>query len=578
MDDELPRWRKWLRGALRIGGLAALASLIAEFGFDLSGATKSVLHAVDVAVFAIFVADVLAKIIVGGEPVRRHWLELLLVALMVASIFWAAAFTSGRTLTRIYIVAMQLYLFVRLLLELARANEKLSAKAARPEWLLLGSFLLLIGAGTALLMMPKCRAEGAAPWRFVDALFTSTSAACVTGLTVRDTGSEFSMRGQAVVLGLIQLGGLGIVTIAMFITFLQRRRLELREMTLVRDMLNVQALGSLGRFLGYMLVITLVAELSGAAILYHATGKAWWSIFHSISAFCNAGFALDRDSLVPCARMPQILLTVAGLIVLGGIGFPVLLDLLSFELQSLPFVRRLRSTLRGGPEDRPPSRLSLHTKLALAATALLIVGGAALFHISEAKGVLAAQSPPEQVMTSLFQSVTTRTAGFNTVDIAALKDPTLLLFIVLMLIGASPVSTGGGMKTTTAAVLLLTVGAMIKNREPVEAFGRTIPRRIVNAAVAIVSMYVVATLVVTTLLLATQPQGKFLSLLFEAVSALGTVGLSAGGTSTLDDTGRLVICAAMFVGRVGPLAILWTFLSRPPGLQYEYPEEPVVVS
>jgi trk system potassium uptake protein TrkH len=386
------------------------------------------------------------------------------------------------------------------------------------------------------------------------------------------------MRGQAVILGLIQVGGLGIVTIAMFITFLQRRRLELREMMLVRDMLNVQALGSLGRFLGYLLAITLVAELTGAAVLYHATGKAWWSVFHSVSAFCNAGFGLDRDNLVTYARMPQIVLTVAGLVVVGGIGFPVLLDLLSFELQSLPFVRRMRGSLRGGAEERPPSRLSLHTKLALAATALLIVGGAALFHVSEAKGSLAAMTPPEQMMTSLFQSVTTRTAGFNTVDVTALKDPTLLLFLVLMLIGASPVSTGGGMKTTTAAVLLLTVMAMIRNREPVEAFGRTVPRRIVNAAVAIVSMYVVATLLVTTVLLATQPEGRFLTLLFESVSALCTVGLSAGVTSTLDDTGRLVICAAMLVGRVGPLAILWSFLSRPPGLQYEYPEEPVIVS
>ncbi len=580
-----------LRWSLRACAPIALLSLLVEFGWPLKSWVVSGLHGIDLVIMAVFVGDVLLRTATASDRrahIRRHWLELLLIALLAVHAVGFAIFASGM-LIRLYVVGVQIYLVASLLLKGIAAQEELTHRALRPNVLLLGSFLLLIVAGTLLLMLPLAHGTtpqgGRVTWRWVDALFTATSAACVTGLAVKDTGGDLSFRGQAVLLGLIQVGGLGLVTLTMLVSFLRHRSFQLRQMTLVRDVMNVNAIGGLGRLLAVAALSTVLVELIGAVLLFHARSdiphlgdRAWWSLFHSVSAFCNAGFSTDATNLEPYAARPGVLLPLAGLIIVGGLGFPVVVDLLRFELRTLPFIRRFRWKL-AARDTAAPSRLSLHTKLVLVTNGVLIVVGMLLFFAAESQAPTLRGMPRDgQMVNSFFQSVTTRTAGFNSVSMGALQLPTILLFLVLMAIGASPVSTGGGIKTSTAAVMLLTVRSMIRGRDHVEAFHRTIPRRFVNGAVAVIAFYVCSVLGITTILVLVQPSLPFMSVLFESVSAVSTVGLSTGITPGLNDAAKVTLCLAMFIGRVGPLAILWSVMAQAPALRYEYPEEAVIVS
>jgi potassium uptake TrkH family protein len=572
--------RAVLSGLMPAAAAAALTSLVAEFGWPLAPRTLAILHGVDFAVAGLFALNAIVQLADARDRrahLRRHWPEFLLVVAFVIPFFAAL----GSALVRAYIVITQVYLVGAVVLGAVRANERLTSRRVRPALMLVGSFVLVIAIGTGLLLTPNARTT---TWTFVDALFMSTSAACVTGLAVRDIGTELTFKGQLVILGLIQVGGLGIVTIAMFVTYLSRQSMRVHQMTAVRELLSAQSMGELGRMLTYTIALTLGVEAAGAALLYAARPdldagpRLWWAVFHSVSAFCNAGFSLDATSLVAHRNSIPILGTVAFLIVVGGIGFPVLLDLLRFEVGSIGSLRLARwwPTAEFGPR----SRLSLHTKIVLGTTSLLLVAGAAFFYAAEANHVLAGRSGRERFLASLFQSITTRTAGFNTVDIGALQLPTLLLFVVLMAIGASPASTGGGIKTSAVATIWLAIRTMIRSRDRVEVFGRTIPRPVVDTAFSVAALYGMAVVVTTGLLLATQSHKDvgFLRVLFESVSALSTVGLTMNFTTCLNDFGRIVISCAMLVGRVGPLAILWSLMARPPAARYEYPEEPIVVS
>ncbi|MBI3098136.1 MAG: hypothetical protein HYY93_07825 [Planctomycetes bacterium] len=576
------------RWIVRIAAAAALTSMVIEFGFPVSDETRLLLHTVDVAVVAVFVADVGRRAMRAPDRrafLRGRWIEVLLVGLLAVEAVGLPVFVSGEDLARLYLVGAQVYILARLLIEVARANERIAARAVRPSWVLAGSFLVLILIGTGLLLLPNCRAPGAAPWSVLDAFFTSTSAACVTGLNVRNIGAELTRRGQLVLLVIIQLGGIGLPVLAMFASYFHRQSLRLHQKVMLREMMSVETVGNLGQFLGTTLTVTALAEALGAALLFHAlegSGMAtmdrlWWSVFHSVSAFCNAGFALPGDSLMGYSGRPAILLPVMGLIIVGGLGFPVIFEILRYDVLSTPLIRRLRRTLRARETGSIP-RLGLHARLVLTATAVLIVVGGMVVFVFESRFALFSLDPAQQVWAGVFQSVTARTAGFNTLDVGRLQIPTLLFLMLLMAIGASPVSTGGGVKTSAAAVLFFTVRAMVRGRDSVDAFGRSIPRAVVNASVAVSVLYGVALFVLAGLLAATQPGLRFLDLLFEGVSALSTVGLSTGVTTSLDGIGRLVLCAAMFVGRVGPLAIFWTIVARPPALRYQYPEESVVVS
>ncbi len=447
----------------------------------------------------------------------------------------------------------------------------MKASGPAPLRLLLGSFAALIAAGAVLLLLPWATPPEN-PIGVIDALFTATSAVCVTGLIVRDTGSEFTRFGQAVILALIQFGGVGIMTFSVLAFSTLRRRLSIVDRALVR-----QTLAGAGDWveirplLATVFKFTLAAEALGAALLFArwqpefgAGAAAWYAVFHAVSAFCNAGFGLWRNSLMEWRGDVVVNVVVMALIVLGGLGFLVV-----YEAVSLRFQRR---------------RLSVHSRLALTTTAALIVAGAAVFAVLERDASLAELPRSERVLASFFQSVTCRTAGFHTLEPASLAPATLFFMMILMVIGGSPSSTAGGIKTTTFAVLVLTAVNRLRRRAHVNVYNRTLsPASVANAlSLALAAgATLVAGLFVLLLLespdVSAERHGVFIGYLFETVSALGTVGLSTGATPTLTPASRVLIAILMYVGRLGPLTVAGALAREDQITDWQYPEEEVLV-
>lgn len=426
----------------------------------------------------------------------------------------------------------------------------------RPELLLTVSFAGAIFVGTVLLSVPAA-VNGEAPLALIDAFFTAVSATCVTGLVVVDTATTFSGFGEVVVLVLIQLGGLGMMTFSTAALVVLQRRLSLRFERSVSDLFVSWEGSSPARAVRHILLITLVVEGLGALLLAarfstaygESIGPALWrGLFTAVSAFCNAGFALQSDSLVQYQSDAFVILVVATLIFLAALGPVVLLAI---------------AESRAGRSI--PVRLMLVTS-----TALVVVGTGA-FAAFEWSGVLEPLALPERLTNALFQSVTLRTAGFNSVDIQDLKPQTQAFMLVMMFIGGSPGSTSGGIKTTTFAVILLSVAATVRGRAAVVYRSRRISHDTFYRATAILVFGASSVFVLWSALLLTQPVGP-LAALFETVSALGTVGLSTGVTGHLDEVGKLLVSLGMFAGRLGPLTVLLLFASgrRPP--RWRYPE------
>jgi len=423
--------------------------------------------------------------------------------------------------------------------------------------LLLGSFAALITVGTlGLLLLPRVY-EGE-PLGVVDALFTITSAVCVTGLTVVDTGTTFSALGEAWVLLMIQLGGLGILTFAALAAAALAGRSSLAIEEAAAGPASVLPAGGPTALVRVIVVGTLTVEAAGALLLFALflprfgpEGAAWMAVFHAVSAFCNAGFALLGDNLVSFRESPGVLLVVGGLIAIGGIGFPVIED--------------LRHRLRGRRR-----RLTTHTRLTLQTTGVLVVLATLLFLAFERRETLEGLGFGHQLVNALFMAVTPRTAGFNTVDYNGIANPSLLLTIGLMWIGGSPGSTAGGVKTTTVALLGLLLLARLRGERAVSSGGRTIPDETLQRAVglAVGSVLLLASFVFALILtelpgqVVADDRAHFIRLVFEAQSALGTVGLSMGVTPELSSGGKLLVVALMFLGRVGPLAVLGAMAIR----------------
>lgn len=428
------------------------------------------------------------------------------------------------------------------------------AVLASPARLLVASFTAIAVVGWFVLLLPMAStAPGSI--RSLDALFTAVSATCVTGLIVLDTPTDFTWFGQAAILVLIQLGGLGIMTFAAAGAVFLGRRLGVREEALAASLVGGAAVRrDLETALGTVLRVTFWTEGLGAAVLTplflldgDGLGQALWrAVFTSVSAFCNAGFALQTESLVPYQHSPAVLLTVSAIIAVGGLGPLVVV--------ATPILRRGRGTL--------------HAKLVVATTLALLVVPAALFLALEWNGTLGGMNVGDKLVNAWFQSVTLRTAGFNSIDFGALHPATWTVSIVCMFIGGSPGSTAGGAKTTTLAVMVLAVVAAVRGRAEASVFGRRIPHRTVYEATAITTVGVLSAAGALVAMQVTQavPTDRAL---FEVVSALGTVGLTMGATGALDDVGKLLIIACMFAGRVGPLTLFIFLVGRArPGRRY----------
>ncbi len=422
-----------------------------------------------------------------------------------------------------------------------------------PARLLLTTFLGLCAIGTAALLLPGTTTSGSIS--FSSAAFTAVSATCVTGLIVLDTPNDFTLFGQACILVLIQLGGLGIMSISTVALHSLGRRLSLRQERILSSMHGDHEI-SLVESLRRVLRVTFFAEAAGAAILFTLfitsgdpwPDAAWRAVFTAVSAFCNAGFALQSDSLVGYAGQPLVLHVVAVLIVLGGMAPAV----------SVAFFRR-----------RSGGTLDTTARIVLWMTAGLLAAGAVAVLTLEWSNTLGELSVADRLHNAWFQSVTLRTAGFNSIDIGSVSAPALLVMLVFMFIGGSPGGTAGGVKTTTIAVLGLAMWTSIAGRREVVTGRRWLPPALLYRAIAIVGSGILVWIVVVMALLITQPISER-DVVFEATSALGTVGLSTGATAALDDVGRAIIIAAMFLGRVGPLTLFLLLGSdgAPAGIRY----------
>lgn len=438
------------------------------------------------------------------------------------------------------------------------------------ESILALGFLAVILLGTVLLTLPAASRSGKGIGLF-DSLFTATSAVCVTGLVAVDTGTTFSVFGQIVLLILIQVGGLGFMVFATMIMVALGRKISIRGRMLIRESMNGASLSDLGRLTWLYLLLALAIETVGTVLLSIRLVPLlgwkhgiWMALFHAVSAFCNAGFDLfgNYASLTAFSGDPLVLLTVAVLIILGGLGFAVILE-----------------TLRNRHGFRS---LTLHTRIVLLTTLGLVLTGTVFYWLAERSNAetLAGFGEGEKILNAFFQSVTMRTAGFNSFDLSRFRDGSKLFSSVLMMIGASPASTGGGIKTTTFAALVLLMLSVVRGENEVNVARRRLSADIARRALAVAVLFL-TTLVTGTLIISFIENGRFplADILFEASSAMGTVGVSAIGTPNLHPASRAVLLPMMFLGRVGPLTLAFAVAKRQGRIKTlsKYPEERIMI-
>ncbi|MBW7455164.1 TrkH family potassium uptake protein [Paenibacillus sepulcri] len=438
-----------------------------------------------------------------------------------------------------------------------------------PPRILVTGFAFIILLGGLLLSMPFASREGL-PTPFIDAVFTATTATCVTGLVTVDTGSHYSVPGQIIIMMLIQLGGLGFMTMATLFALVLRKRISLKERLILQEAMNQTSMEGIVRLIRKVILYSLTIELVGAVLFAirwsfdMPLGKAvYFGIFHAISFFNNAGIDLFGQFGVPYVSLteyvddPLVNIVTMLLIITGGIGFIVISDLVEY---------------------RNNKKLSLHSKVVLSMTGFLIVFGTVVVFIFEFTNArtLGSLHWGGKILASFFQSVTPRTAGANTLDLASLRQATQFLTIILMFIGASPGSTGGGIKTTTFTTLIGAVIAMIRGREDIVLFRYRLARERIFKALTITLLSLSLVIVVTMVLSTTEDQA-FLKILFETTSAFGTVGLTLGITPELSTVGKIIICLTMFAGRLGPLTLAYALGPRAEKELYRHPEGKIII-
>jgi Trk-type K+ transport system membrane component len=589
-DHQRERLTRALNLITVICGVTALGLLVIMIGWPLSEAWQASAAAVTKTVLTIFVLQEALRF--GLQANRRRYLRgRFLEATLAAAagiellagetlLGWLGQYTPelpASVLTVLYLAGAQLTLVLLVGLRALRRYSVLSSRRLSPGMVFILSFALLITLGTLLLKTPQTTHGSGIGW--VDAMFTATSAVCVTGLTTLDTATAFTRHGQWIILGLIQVGGLGVMTITYFFAYFFAGGVSLRNRIALQDLLSEENLGQIGTVLGVIVGFTLLTELAGAACIHAFLGApettvddpVFFSIFHSVSAFCNAGFSTLGAGLADPALQGRhgVFTVIMLLIVLGGIGFPVIknawLVLLAMLLRAL------------GSDGGARPRLTANSRVVLCTTGILLIGGAVLIWLTEfvfGQG----QSNGAEWFTALFHSVTARTAGFNITATGALLPATAVIMMFLMFVGGSPASTAGGIKTSTLAVAVLAIRQILIGRNDLEAFGRRFSANTGDRALAIILLVVGFITLITISLCALHPELSPADLTFEAVSAVSTVGLSRGITGQLGPLAKLVLIAAMFIGRIGVLLFLLSFIRKRAATGYRLPETSVVLT
>lgn len=459
-----------------------------------------------------------------------------------------------------------------------------------PTQIVILSFALVIAAGTALLSLPAAAATGER-LSIVDAFFTAVSATCVTGLSVVDIGSSLSIFGQLVLLACIQIGGLGLMTFTSIYAVSLGHRLAIADRLAIQSSFHHTPMPNIRPLVMYIVFGTLAIEALAAAALtinwtiqgrFNSLAETiYYAVFHAVSAFCNAGFSLHSDSLAGYNDDAFTLSVISILIIVGGLGFLVGMELMGqFRRKTLNFFSAADSS-----SSIPRTRLSIHTKFVLITSSALLLIGTVSYFILERNGLFAGMSPASAWLNAYFCSVTTRTAGFATVDFGAMSGAALLCTMVLMFIGASPGSTGGGVKTSTFGVLVAYSISRCKGETRLNVFRRTIPQlsidRAAGVVVAAITIIVLGSSVLmgveTYYLTSKESQAHLVSIVFETVSAFGTVGLSIGETPTLSASSKLVVALVMFLGRVGPVTLALAISRRQRTAPFRYAEENLMV-
>ncbi|MDC1141998.1 potassium transporter TrkG [Planctomycetota bacterium] len=597
-DDRVETWRRKYRYVNLAAGVAGLGSFLMYHGGVLTASSSMAIIAITTICLLMLIGETVGVYFASGG-FKEGWkraapdslaiiggiltaLALLLFSPLVLDLLDAAqievaVFALGQ-------VGMMLFTGMRFL----RFVSFMARFVASPLIIFAGSFIAIILTGAGLLLLPGARTIDLS---FVDAIFMATSATCVTGLSTMNIATDLTPFGQGVILILIQIGGLGIMSFAAFFSLFFGRGMGVRDQAAMGEVLNVDLVGTVGKTVGWIFGITICVEALGAFALYghwvDAAGAAlpvglqlYYSVFHSISAFCNAGFSMYSDSMVQYAGEWPVVLSISSLVIVGGLGFTVILDVLTYRPWAHRSLRRVKP-IRRRLKDLSLPRISLQSKFVLSATAVLLLVGTFGFWALEADNTLAGMSVGDQFAASIFQGMTPRTAGFNSVDIGELKPATTFFLILQMVIGASPGSTGGGLKTTTFIVMGLAVLATLRGRNA-EAFGRQLPDQLIRKALVMLVLALVFMNFATLGLMLTERTGAaggqygFEQITFEVVSAFCTVGLTTGITNELTGAGKFIIIACMFVGRVGPLTLVLAIGSRR-AKPFEYPSERVMI-
>lgn len=508
------------------------------------------------------------------DYLKKSWFEGIVIAILVMHfvlyVFFGLDVFNFKEYENAYILCIQLYFFVIMLIEMSKASTFIGKMNISPPVLLMSSFFILIVMGTILLLLPRMTTHHIS---FTDALFTATSASCVTGLTVLSTAHDFTIQGQVVIMILMQLGGMSILSFATFFTtFLSRSYVGLRYQYLVKDMLSANRLSDSFSLLRQIVLATFIIEASGVLMFYmywrttgffEGTGTTFfYSLFHSVSAFNNAGFALwdssFRDVQICNSYFPQTVIMI--LVFLGGIGFVTISEFFN------PMVIRERKKYRW-------KQLSPGTKIVLLTTFGIIIVGTLMFFVLEYNHSLAEKNTLiDKIFASIFQIISGRTAGFNIIDVNAISIPGMMLVMIIIFIGASPGSTGGGIKTTTFFVLMKSVMATIKGKKHIEFDKKTIPFSMVDKAYSIVVLSIGIIFVSIFILALVEPETNLINIMFESISAFTTCGLSTNCQTAFSDAGKLVLIVDMYIGRIGTLTIAYALGQRNKESRHTYPE------
>lgn len=571
---------------LIFSGILSVVALLFEFGFYITPEQFSLIEVFVKSISVFFIAqEILRYVLYSNKQVffKERWFEVILVFLLILQFAYPPLFqlffnylfpnTNAEQLTLAYLAISQFLLFLALLISTMRYNHVLTRVKIQPGAVFALSFAFIIFSGALLLLLPKATNNGIT---FVDALFTSTSCVCVTGLSTVDVFATFTPLGLLIMVGLIQVGGLGVMTLSTFFAFLFAGGLSVRERLFMSDLLSEDSIGEVSGLLLKIATFTIIIEGIGFFFLYTSIGgtffpldhhKFYSSIFHAVSAFCNAGFSNYQNGLMnPLLQSNYVYLSTIGwLIILGGLGFPVLSNLWSY------FKKRKQKGII--------NRLTLTSKLVLITTLCLLIFGAASIWFLELvhNPQTASMSTFDQWFHAMFMSISTRTAGFNTLAMDAYHPSTVLVLIFLMWIGASPSSTGGGVKTTTFAVVLLMIFNFVRKKERVELFNRQISDESIRKAFSAIILSVFVIGLASVIIAAIEPTKNTLDLLFEVVSAMGTVGLSRNLTPFLGDGGKVLITIVMFIGRVGALTLIIAMVKQEPNVRITYAKETIII-